>query len=155
MTAAPGALGRRRAAVVLGAAAAPSLIWLVADPLLGRRLRITEEGGGDAPQTLEIGAFPVVALALAVALGAWALLAALERFAVRRARTVWLAVALAVLALSALPLTGSGMSHGTRVALALMHLAVAAVLLPGLGGPRAGAPAASRPAAPAPVSPSR
>lgn len=146
MTAAPSTRRRRRAAVVLGAVAAPALVWLAADPLLGQRLRITEEGGGDDPRTMEIGAFPVVALALVVALAAWALLATLERFAVRRARTVWLAVAIAVLALSALPLTGTGMTYGTRVPLALMHLAVAAVLLPGLAGRRAEA---------APVSPPR
>jgi hypothetical protein len=35
---------------------------------------------------------------------------------------------------SFLPFIGDGMSGGTRISLALMHLAVAAVLIPGLGG---------------------
>jgi hypothetical protein len=47
---------------------------------------------------------------------------------------VWTGVAVAVLAVSFLPLAGDGMDTGTRTALALMHLAVAAVLIPGLAG---------------------
>ncbi|MBB6417925.1 DUF6069 family protein [Streptomyces sp. AK010] len=54
------------------------------------------------------------------------------------------AVAGTVLAKSFLPLLGDGMDGGTRTSLALMRLAVAAVLIPGLGGtfPEAGAGAA-------------
>ncbi|MFE0808499.1 DUF6069 family protein [Streptomyces sp. NPDC058794] len=49
-----------------------------------------------------------------------------------------------VLALSFLPFIGDGMDGGTQVSLALMHLAVAAALIPGLGGtsPGTGAGAA-------------
>ncbi|GGV30637.1 hypothetical protein GCM10010245_49570 [Streptomyces spectabilis] len=115
---------------------APVLVWLVADPLLGHRLRIA-----DGERTLDIGAVPVAVVALLVSLCGWGLLAALERFAARRARVIWTGVAGAVLAGSFLPFIGDGMDGGTRVALALMHLAVAAVLIPGLAGrpPRAGA----------------
>ncbi|MGP3970594.1 DUF6069 family protein [Streptomyces sp. 6N223] len=123
-------LRRRRLAVVLGAALAAALVWAIADPLLGERLRITDEA---ADRTLAIGPVPVVAVALLSGLAGWGLLAVLERFARRAAHGVWLAAALAVLALSFLPLTGSGMSGGTRASLAAMHLAVAAVLVPGLG----------------------
>ncbi|GHE40875.1 hypothetical protein GCM10018785_08020 [Streptomyces longispororuber] len=108
---------------------APVLVWLVADPLLGHRPRITDGG-----RTLDLGAAPVAAVALLASLAGWALLAALERFAARRARAVWTGTACAVLAVSFLPLTGGGMDGGTRLSLALMHLAVAAVLIPGLGG---------------------
>ncbi|MGP4086711.1 DUF6069 family protein [Streptomyces sp. KR55] len=118
---------RRRLAVTGLAVLAPVLVWLVADPVLGHRLRII-----DGEQTLDIGAAPVVLVALLAALAGWGLLAALERFGVRRARAVWTGVAVAVLAMSFLPLTGDGMDGGTRAALALMHLAVAAVLIPGL-----------------------
>lgn len=118
---------------------APVLVWLVADPLLGHRLRIA-----DGEQALDIGALPVAVVALLASLAGWGLLAALERFGVRRARAVWTGLAGAVLAVSFLPLTGDGMDGGTRAALALMHLAVAAVLILGLGGrsPGAGAGAA-------------
>ncbi|MGP3989238.1 DUF6069 family protein [Streptomyces sp. 3N207] len=118
---------RRRLGASGLAVPAPVLVWLVADPVLGHRLRIV-----DGEQTLDIGAVPVVLVALLAALAGWGLLAALERFGVRRARAVWTGVAVAVLALSFLPLTGDGMDGGTRAALALMHLAVAAVLIPGL-----------------------
>ncbi|MFB8754180.1 DUF6069 family protein [Streptomyces nigra] len=119
----------RRATACAAAVAAPLLVWLVTDPLLGHRLRIT-----DGDQTLELGAGPVAFVALLASLAGWGLLAALERFGVRRARAVWTGVAAAALAVSFLPLTGDGMDGGTRAALALMHAAVAAVLIPGLAG---------------------
>ncbi|MFI5682961.1 DUF6069 family protein [Streptomyces sp. NPDC051636] len=120
---------RRRLRVTALAVLAPVLVWLVADPLLRHRLRIA-----DGEQTLDIGAAPVAGVALLASLSGWGLLAALERFGVRRARAIWTAVAGAVLAVSFMPLIGDGMDSGTRVSLALMHLAVAAVLIPGLGG---------------------
>lgn len=126
------ALGRRPTILAL-AVSAPVLVWLVADPLLGHPLRIA-----DGEQTLDIGAVPVMLVALLATLSGWGLLAALERFAARRARAVWTGAAGAVLAVSFLPLTGDGMDGGTRASLALMHLAVAAVLIPGLGGRPAG-----------------
>ncbi|EPH46613.1 hypothetical protein STRAU_0352 [Streptomyces aurantiacus JA 4570] len=104
-------------------------MWLVADPLLGHRLRIADGG-----QRLDIGVVPVAVVALLASLAGWGLLGALERLGVRRARAVWSGVAGVVLAVSFLPFLGGGMDGGTRVFLALMHLAVAVVLIPGLGG---------------------
>ncbi|MEV0445501.1 DUF6069 family protein [Streptomyces spectabilis] len=127
---------RGRPAVVALAVLAPVLVWLVADPLLGHRLRIA-----DGERTLDVGAVPVAVVALFASLCGWGLLAALERFVARRARVIWIGAAGAVLAGSFLPFIGDGMDDGTRAALALMHLAVAAVLIPGLVGrpPKAGA----------------
>lgn len=124
---------RRRLGVVALAVLAAVLVWLVADPLLGHRLGIT-----DGEQTLDLGAAPVGVVALLASLSGWGLLAALERFGVRRARAIWTGVAGAVLTLSFLPFIGNGIDSGTRVSLALMHLAVAAVLVPGLGGTSSG-----------------
>ncbi|MFF7376808.1 DUF6069 family protein [Streptomyces massasporeus] len=120
---------RRRPGVTALTVLAPVVVWLVADPVLGHRLRIT-----DGEQTLDIGAAPVAVAALFASLAGWGLLAALERFGARRARAVWTGTAGAVLAVSFLPFLGDGMDAGTRTALALMHLAVAAVLIPGLRG---------------------
>ncbi|MEW2611212.1 DUF6069 family protein [Streptomyces sp. NPDC047880] len=120
---------KRRLGVAALGVLVPVLVWLVADPLLGHPLRIV-----DGARTLDIGAGPVAVVALLVSLSGWGLLAALERFGVRHARPIWTAVACAVLALSFLPFTGDGMDGGTRASLALMHLAVAAVLIPGYGG---------------------
>ncbi|MEV5101538.1 DUF6069 family protein [Streptomyces massasporeus] len=117
----------RRLGVTALTVLAPVVVWLVAEPVLGHRLRIA-----DREQRLDIGAVHVAVVALFASLAGWALLAALERFGVRRA--IWTGVAVAVLAVSFLPLLGDGMDGGTRTSLALMHLAVAAVLIPGLGG---------------------
>ncbi|CAL9283140.1 DUF6069 family protein [Streptomyces sp. SudanB66_2053] len=131
----------RRSGTTAAAVVVALVIWAVADPVLGHRLRMTD--GGD---TLTVGAAAVTVASLLASLAAWALLAALERFTPGRARAVWTGVAVAVLAVSFLPLAGDGMDAGTRVALALMHLAVAAVLIPGLaGGSRAGRPAREGP----------
>ncbi|WP_420077618.1 DUF6069 family protein [Streptomyces sp. JL3001] len=120
---------RRRVGVTALAVVAPVLVWLIADPMLGHRLRIA-----DGEKTLDIGAVPVVVAALLASLCGWGLLAALECFGSRRARAIWTGVAGAVLAVSLLPFIGDGMDGGTRISLALMHLAVAAVLIPGLRG---------------------
>ncbi|WP_405657552.1 DUF6069 family protein [Streptomyces sp. RK9] len=119
--------GRRRLGVTALAVLAPVLVWLVADPLLGHRSRIADGG-----ETLDIGAVPVAAVALLASLAGWGLLATLERFAPHRARALWTGAACAGLAVSFLPFIGDGMDGGTRTTLALMHLAVAAVLIPGL-----------------------
>ncbi len=131
---------RRRLGVTALAVLAPVLVWLVADPLLGHRLRIA-----DGEQTLDIDAVPVAVVALLASLSGWGLLAVLERFGARHARAIWTGVAGAVLAVSFLPFIGDGMDSGTRVSLALMHLAVATVLVLGLGrrSPGAGADAAT------------
>ncbi|MFJ6611274.1 DUF6069 family protein [Streptomyces sp. NPDC091289] len=119
---------RRRTTTVLVAVLAPAVVWLVADPVLGHRLRITDPA---AQESLDIGLLPVVLLALLASLAGWGLLAALERFT-RRPRPLWTVAAAVVLLLSFLPLTGSGMSGGTRTALALMHVLVGTALMAGL-----------------------
>lgn len=93
-------------------------------PLLGAHLVVRFSSG--APQT--IGIDFVVGASLVASLSAWGLLALLER-RTSRARTIWTAVALVVLPVSlSLPLT-AGTTASTRFALALMHVAVATVLI--------------------------
>lgn len=124
---------RRRLGATALAVLAAVLVWLVTDPLLGHRLRVA-----DGERALDIGVVPVAVIALVASLCGWGLLAALERFGARRACAIWTGVAGVLLAVSFLPLIGDGMDGGTRVSLALMHLALAAVLIPGLGGRAAG-----------------
>ena len=58
------------------------------------------------------------------------MLAALERLT-PHARLIWLVLALVGLAASlSMPLGGTGVSSGNRAVLVLMHVAVAAVLIP-------------------------
>ena len=114
------------AAVVLTVA-----VWVVAEPVLGFELRAPAQGGGGATHDID---GVVVAVAGAVAsLAGWALLAVLERFVPRRARRIWLAIAVGVLVLSlGGPLSGAGIPTANKLWLVVMHLSVGAVLIPTL-----------------------
>ena len=123
----PGRAARRTLAVV-GAALAAAVVWAGAVLLLDVDLRVDV---GDGPQTVGLG--QVLGMSLAAGLLGWLLLAALERRG-RRPVQVWTAIALAVALLSLVgPLT-AGVTTGTRVVLVLLHLVVAAVLVPALRG---------------------
>ena len=118
-------LARTRALGVGGAIVAAVAVWVIAVPLLGVHLLI--RFGSGAPQTIGIGY--VVGATLIASLVGWGLLAILER-RTPRARSIWTVAALVVLLVSlSLPLT-AGISATTKVVLALMHVAAAAVLIP-------------------------
>ena len=133
---------RARAFAVIAAALAALAVWLVTDPLLGIDLVGTTRPG--SKELMSITPALVAGTSLVVALAGWGLLALLERFTAR-ARTIWTAIALLVALLSlAGPLSAlASTSAANAVALALMHLAVAAVLIPGLAGT---SPSPARPA---------
>jgi hypothetical protein len=122
---------KRRLAVVASAVVVAVVVYLVARLVLADGLRAPEMDDR-ASMEVTIGAV-IVASALASLLG-WGLLALLERFTAR-AVTIWrvVAVVVALLSLSA-PLTGAGISTGNRIGLLLLHVAVAAVLIPLLPG---------------------
>lgn len=122
------ATGRGRVITVLAAVVAAVVVWLLAVPVLGNEL-LVPQGGGKEP--FEISVPFVVISALLPALAGWGLLALLER-RTSRARTVWTVVALVALLVSFAPLTNGDIESSTRLWLGLMHLAVAAVLIPGL-----------------------
>lgn len=116
---------RARALAVAGAVLAALAIWVVGEPLLGHDLVVRQEG----QQPRDLGAAAIGVFALAPSLLGWALLAALERVTPLAAR-IWTAAALAVLAVSFLPLVGVQASGGSKAVLALTHVAVGAVLIP-------------------------
>jgi len=116
----------RRAVAVTAAALAALVVWSVAVPLLGVHLTVRTTPGSSM-QT--IGAGLVVAVGLLVSLLGWGLLAALER-RTQRAGTVWTATAGVVLLLSLTgPFTGA-VTTASKVSLVVLHLTVAAVLIP-------------------------
>lgn len=117
--------GRHRAVAVLGGAVAAGLVFVVASAL-GVVVEVPESPGGD-PTALIL---PRVLLLAAVsgALG-WALATVLERRAARPRRT-WTTTALAVLVLSMAPVVGLGPSSAETVVLTLLHVVVAAVVVP-------------------------
>jgi hypothetical protein len=81
--------------------------------------------------SVDVGIRAVAVTAAGAGLLAWAVLEALERFAGRRAKTVWTAIAASVLVLSLLPvpfLADTGVS--LKWTLVAFHVAVAATLIP-------------------------
>jgi hypothetical protein len=122
-------LARTRALSIGGAVIAAVAVWIIAVPLLG--LHLIVRFGNGSPET--VGVDFVVGASVIASLVGWGLLAMLER-RTSRARTIWTAVAIAVLLVSlSLPLT-AGTTASTKAILAMMHVAAAAVLIPGLRG---------------------
>lgn len=116
---------RIRALAVIGAAIAAVVIWAIAVPLLGVHLLV--RFGTSVPQS--VGIDYVIGGTLIGSLVGWGLLAFLER-RTARARSIWTAVAaVAVLVSLGLPLS-AGVSASTKLTLAVMHVAVAAVVIP-------------------------
>ncbi|MEV6008108.1 DUF6069 family protein [Streptomyces sp. NPDC051976] len=114
---------RERGGAVLSAAVATSAVWLVGHAFgVDYLLR---DSMGKATITLPI----VIGFTLVFGVLGWASLALLERFT-RHARTAWTALAVAVALLSLLPILPEHATAGTKVTLALVHLTVAAVLVP-------------------------
>jgi hypothetical protein len=71
----------------------------------------------------------VLFMSLMSALLGWASLAVLDRLTAR-GTSIWMVLAVIVLTLSFFPLAGITATGGAKVALGLMHVAVAAVLIP-------------------------
>lgn len=118
---------RLRAAAAGVAAVATSAVALVASAL-GADFRLTDSGG-----TVVLGLPTIIAFTLVFAALGWASLALLERFTRRRpaaARTAWTALAAAVTALSLAPIYLEHATTGTKISLTVIHLTVAAVLIP-------------------------
>ncbi|MCW6003559.1 hypothetical protein K1W54_03040 [Micromonospora sp. CPCC 205371] len=119
--------------VVAGAVLATTLVWVIGEPLLGHDLVVTSPG----QPAMDLGLAEIIFMALASSLLGWAALAILERITAR-AMVIWTIAAFVVLAASFLPFAGVETSGGSKVVLALTHVAVAAVLIPGLRRTSAG-----------------
>ena len=119
--------GRARTLAAAGGALAAALAWIVEVPLLG--IHLTFRFGPSPIMTIAVG--QAIGAAVAASLLGWLLLAVLERRS-PRARFLWTAIALAALAVSlALPLAAATTTSAT-IALIVMHLAVAAVVIPAM-----------------------
>jgi hypothetical protein len=115
---------RTRVLGVLGATLAAAAVWALAVPGLGVHL-MTRFGSGDA-QTVGLGL--VLTASLMGSLAGLGLLVVLEKVT-SRAVTIWTSVAVVVLLASlSLPLV-AGTTTSAKGALALMHVAVASVLI--------------------------
>jgi hypothetical protein len=112
------AIRHQRMRTVALAAVAPGVVWLIAT-VAGADLEVTMDGQ------------PTMRIGLPLVLTGWAALSVLRRVT-SRAGTVWTVLAGIMLLASFGPVLTVRASTGTTLALAAMHLAVAAVLIPGL-----------------------
>jgi hypothetical protein len=119
---------RTRLAGAAGAITAAVAVWLIAR--YGAGMHLHTPGFGSSQRPASLGPGFVAAAAVAASLLAWAALAVVERTA-RQPRRAWIITGIAVLAVSlSAPLSGHGLTGTGRVALACLHLAAGAVLIP-------------------------
>jgi hypothetical protein len=119
---------RAGALAVGGAVLMTALLWTAAQ-ILGIELRV-DPRNGRPPGVISL---PFAAtLTLAVSAVGWGVRALLDRL-IRRASVVWTVLAILMLLVSFLPLFAVEATDATKTILALMHLAVAAVLIPTIG----------------------
>ncbi|MEU6582195.1 DUF6069 family protein [Nocardia sp. NPDC046763] len=128
----------RLASAIGGAVLVAALLWAAAHSL-GVELRVDARNG----QPAQVVGLPLVAgSTLVVSLLAAATRKYMDRFT-DRAPTVWIRLAVTVLLVSLAPMAYVQASGSAKATLALMHLAVAAVLVPLLArgsGDRSGTP---------------
>ncbi|MDQ3326716.1 MAG: DUF6069 family protein [Actinomycetota bacterium] len=124
----PKTRAKRRLTTVITAIVAACLVWAGGTAVLDHALSVPQTG--DRPP-LEVSLPMVVFVSALASLLGWGLLALLERRSPRGTK-IWVWIAVAVVAISLLPLLAPGIAAGTRVVLALLHLIVAVVLIPGM-----------------------
>ena len=117
---------RNRALCSAGGALAAVAVWIIEVPLLGIHL-IIRFGAGHV-ETIGIG--QIIGVSLAVSLLGWLLLAILES-RTAHARLAWTSIAVvAAVASLALPLSAATTTTAASTALIVMHIAVAAAVIP-------------------------
>ncbi|MCW2859560.1 MAG: hypothetical protein JWP48_1268 [Actinoallomurus sp.] len=117
---------RRARAIAVGATVAATGVIYTAARAFGTDFKLTDPGKAEAHQLI----LPeIIVFTLVFSLLGWGALALLERVT-RRAKTIWTALAGVVLALSFVPIAIEQATGDTKVMLALIHVAVAAVLVP-------------------------
>ena len=117
-----------RAAGAAGTIGAAVTVWLLAHFAAGVTLRQPAFSATAQPAHLAIG---FVIAAAAVASLAGSAVASLIGRTTRRPRATWVIIATAATVVSlSMPFSGHGITVTQRIALACMHLAVAAVLIP-------------------------
>jgi hypothetical protein len=113
----------RRATAVVGTAAVIAVLWAIGAGL-GVDYVLSDSTGTAVISLLAA----VIATAMFALLG-WGALALLERFT-RRGMAIWTVLAVVVALLSVVPVFLEEATAGTQAALTVLHLAVAAVLIP-------------------------
>ncbi|HEX6207886.1 MAG TPA: DUF6069 family protein [Actinomycetota bacterium] len=116
---------RRRLAAVGTAVALATATWVLIEPVAGVDLRAPGQGSPG----FDIGLVAVILTAAGAALLGWGLLAAMERWTRRPRAWTWVALGGFLASLTG-PMSGTGIPGSHRWLLALLHLVVAASLIP-------------------------
>lgn len=124
----------RRALAIVAATGAALVLWLTAVPLAGVELEVELSGA-----VRSVDPAMITITGLAVGLGAWALLAAIERVRAGSSRA-WTILATLTLALSLVGPIGSAVNNASMLTLVAMHLIVGTALIVGLRSPSGTAP---------------
>lgn len=125
----PAAIGYRWAGVLLAPAVAVAVLLVLTGPA-GLDVQTPESPGSSTLEPLT--ARKVVVVAAAVAVLGWLSAYLLERFMGARGRRIWLVAAVVVTILSLGAVLPLDISAGARWGLVILHLIVAAVLIPTL-----------------------
>ena len=117
---------KQRGLVVLAATVVDTVICVIAGPIAGVPLKVKLGNG-----TQHVQVATVIVVTLLVGVVASLIVGALERRNADKARTRWVILGLVVLVIS---LSGplGGQTTATKLSLICIHLATAAVLIPGL-----------------------
>jgi hypothetical protein len=129
---------KARALTVAAGVVAATAVWIVADPLAGVALDVKSGG-----KTQHVALPVAILVSLLAGLAAWGVSALLHGKS-RAPRRTWLITGVVVLLVSFTGPLGSGIGTGTKVSLLCEHLAVAAVLIPGMARTLPAARAAGR-----------
>jgi hypothetical protein len=116
---------RRRALGIVATLVVTLAVWLIGH-LAGADYWISDSQG-----TVRIDALVTAQVTVILGLAGWAVLALLERLT-RYGTTVWVVLATVVVVASMIPVVLVEATTVTRIALAAVHLAVGAVLVPAL-----------------------
>jgi signal transduction histidine kinase len=117
---------RRVRGLAVGRAVLATSVLYLAAHALGTDFALTDPGANEAHALI----LPeIVVFTLVFSLLGWGSLALLERFT-RRAKAIWATLSTAVLLLSFVPIAIERATADTKVMLVLIHLAVAAALVP-------------------------
>ena len=116
-----------RPIVILTAALAPAVVWLIAIGILDREVTVPESPGSDTFVDLDFG--PVLGASILAVLAGWGLLVLLGRIT-PKALTIWTVIAAVVLVVS-LP-WNPDFTATERLVISTMHLLLGLILIGGL-----------------------
>jgi hypothetical protein len=101
------------------------IVWLIADPIGGANLKVTDFNDN----VVGVNGWGVLTSIATYGIAAWIVVWLIERFT-SRPRQIWLIVGTVVLLLSAIPVFSGSENTATTITLLIMHVVAGAVIIP-------------------------